>query len=294
MAEIQYVRASQINEAITLLNEPGVICRLLAGGTDLAILLRLNPTLCERVVDISLIPEMHMIQRVGDQVSIGAGATFSEVLGNPIVAETASLLVQACAQVGAVQIRNMGTLGGNVCNAAACADSLPALVCLDAQAHVRIPQGEQVWPVAELVVEPNHTRIPPGGLLVAFSYQVPHPSSRSIFLKLGRRNAMAISRLTVAALGRLDGNGRIAEARIVPGAVAPQTTRLKAAEDILLGQLPSRQLYAAAAQLVDEEVIRLAGRRWSSEFKEPALIAMTERALAQVFAAAVHDGQEAV
>ena len=294
MAEIQYVRASQIDEAITLLNEPGVNCRPLAGGTDLAILLRLNPTLCERVVDISLIPEMHMIQRVGDQVSIGAAATFSEVLRNPIVAETAPLLVQACSQVGAVQIRNMGTLGGNVCNAAACADSLPALVCLDAQAHVRTLEGEYIWPVAELVVEPNHTLIPTGGLLVALSYQVPHPSSRSIFLKLGRRNAMAISRLTVAALGRLDGNGRIAEARIVPGAVAPQTTRLKAAEDILLGQLPSRQLYAAAAQLVDEEVIRLAGRRWSSEFKEPALIAMTERALAQVFAAAVHDGQEAV
>jgi CO/xanthine dehydrogenase FAD-binding subunit len=260
----------------------------------LAILLRLNPTLCERVVDISLIPEMHLIHRSGEQVSIGAAATFSEILRNSIVAGTASLLVQACAQVGAVQIRNMGTLGGNVCNAAACADSLPALVCLDAQAHVRTPHGEQVWPVAELVGEPNHTCIPPGGLLVAFSYQVPHPSSRSIFLKLGRRNAMSISRLNVAALGRLDSQGRIVEARIVPGAVAPQTIRIKPAEDILLGQLPSRQLFAAAAKQVTMEVIRLAGRRWSSEFKEPVLITMTERALEQVFAPAMQDGQRTV
>jgi CO/xanthine dehydrogenase FAD-binding subunit len=294
MTEIQYVRAYHINEAITLLNEPGVNCRPLAGGTDLAILLRNNPTLCERVVDISLIPEMHMIQRSGEQVSIGAAATFSEVLRSPIVAETAPLLVQACSQVGAVQIRNMGTLGGNVCNAAACADSLPALVCLDAQAYVRTPQGEQVWPVAELVVEPNHTRIPLGGLLVALRYQVPHLSSRSIFLKLGRRNAMAISRLTVAVLGRLDSHGKIAEACIVPGAVAPQTTRIKAAEDLLLGQLPSRQLFAVAAQRVAEEVIRLGGRRWSSEFKGPVLITMTERALTQVFETVRYDGQEVV
>ena len=67
---------------------------------------------------------------------IGAAATFNEVLENQIVAETAPVLVQACRQVGATQIRNMGTLGGNVANAAACADSLPALVCLDAVARV--------------------------------------------------------------------------------------------------------------------------------------------------------------
>jgi CO/xanthine dehydrogenase FAD-binding subunit len=283
MTNNQYVRATQINEAIHLLNEAGVKCRPLAGGTDLAILLRLNPTLCDRLVDISLIPEMHMIQQKGEQVSIGAASTFSEVLESPIVAKTAPLLIQACSQVGAVQIRNVGTLGGNVCNAAACADSLPVLVCLDAQAHVRTQKGERVWPVAELIVEPNRTLIPPGGLLVSLSYQVPHPSSRSIFVKLGRRNAMAISRLTIAVLGRLDNYGKIAEARIVPGAVAPQIIRIKAAENILLGQLPSQQLYAAAAQRVNDEVIRLAGRRWSSEFKEPVLITMTQRALAQVF-----------
>lgn len=292
MTEIQYVRASGIGEAITLLNEAGMKCRPLAGGTDLAILLRHNPTLCDRLVDISLIPEMHTIQRSGEQVSLGAAATFSEVLKSPIVAETAPLLVQACTQVGAVQIRNMGTLGGNVCNAAACADSLPALVCLDAQAHVRTLEGEHIWPVAELVVKPNHTLIPTGGLLVALSYQVPHPSSRSIFLKLGRRNAMAISRLTVAALGRLDSHGKITEARIVPGAVAPQVTRIKPAEDILLGQKPSRQLFAVAAQRVAEETVRLAGRRWSTEFKEPVLITMMERALAQVFTAGIPGSKE--
>jgi CO/xanthine dehydrogenase FAD-binding subunit len=293
MTGIQYVRANRIDEAIALLNEPGINSRPLAGGTDLSILLRLNPALCERVVDISLVPELHMIQRSGREVSIGAAATFSEVLESPIIAQTAPLLTQACAQVGAVQIRNMGTLGGNVCNAAACADSIPALVCLEARAFIHTPQGEQVIPVTELVIKPNQTRIPSVGLLVAFRYQVPQPSSRSIFLKLARRNAMSISRLTVAVLGCLDSHGRIAEARIVPGAVTPQIVRIKAAEEMLIGQIPGTQLFNEVARRVVEEVIRLTGRRWSSEFKDPALVAMTVRALTSVFATQSSPTQEA-
>ena len=186
----------------------------------------------------------------------------------------------------------MGTLGGNVCNAAACADSLPALVCLDAVAHVRTPNGEHGWPVSELVVSPNHTLILPGELLVSFQYRIPSPGSRSIFLKLGRRNALAISRLTVAVLGRLDEQGRVAEVRIAAGAATPRFSRFKSAEDSLIGQFPTAERYAAAARLVVEEMMRITGPRWSTEFKEPALTAMTGRALAQVFAAPVSELRE--
>ena len=244
---------------------------------------RENPTLCDRVVDISLIPEMHRIARHGDRVTIGAAATFTEVLSSPIVIRTAPLLAQACHQVGAVQIRNMGTLGGNVANAAACADSLPALVCLDAVAHVRTAEGERSWPVSELVVKPNRTLIPQGGLLVSLSYEVPPDGSRSVFLKLGRRNAMAISRLTVAVLGRLDEAGRVSEVRIVTGSATPQISRIHPAEEGMRGQKPGKELYAATARRAADEMIRLAGRRWSTEFKEPVLIAMLTRALARVF-----------
>lgn len=283
MERFAYSRAGTIAEAVRLLNEPGVRSRPLAGGTDLVLLTRAEPSLCDRVVDISLIPEMHRIVRTGGQVVIGGAATFSEVIESPLVAETAPLLVEACRQVGATQIRNMGTLGGNVSNAAACADSLPALVCLDAVARVVTPQGERDWPVAELVRGPNRTQIPAGGLLVSLTYTVPAPGSRSAFLKLGRRNAMAISRLTVAALGRLDEAGRIAEARLVPGSATPQVCRFTAVEARLAGQVPSPEIYQMAAALTVEEMARLAGRRWSSEFKEPALQALTARVLARVF-----------
>jgi len=294
MERFGYVRATSVSHALALLNEAGCKSRPLAGSTDLMLQLRYAPGLCERVVDISLIPELHRIERQGDRVVIGAAATFSEVLESPLVAQNAATLVEACRQVGAVQIRNMGTLGGNVANAAACADSLPALICLDALAHVSTPQGEQTLAVSDLVVAPNRTILPEGGLLTALSYPVPTPGSRSVFLKLGRRNAMAISRLTVAALGRLDAAGRVAEVRLVAGSATPHIARLSAVERELLGRTPGAELYQAAGELAAAEMVHQAGWRWSSEFKVPALTAMTARAMEQIFGPLVANvGEEA-
>jgi len=283
MERFQYVRATNVAEALTLLNQPGYKNRPLAGSTDLLLLMRKKPDVCDRVIDISLIPELHRIEQQGNHVIIGAAATFSEVLSNSLVNQTAPILAEACKTVGAVQIRNMGTVGGNVANAAACADSLPALVCLNATARVLTPAEEFNWTVSELVLSPNKTRIPSGGLLVSLQYPIPPLETRGIFLKLGRRNAMAISRLTVAALGRVDISGRIVEARFVTGSAAPQICHFKDVEASLIGQIPTPELMLAAGKLATEEMTELSGTRWSSEFKVPALSAMTARALARVF-----------
>jgi len=293
MERFSYVRAESVPHAVTLLNTPGVRSRVLAGGTDLVLLARENHDLCDRVVDITLVPELHEIRRVrsangdtatvGDTVTIGAAATFSEITASALVRETAPLLAEACHSVGATQIRNMGTLGGNVANAAACADSLPALVCLDALAHVLTPSGDMTWPVAEFVTRPNRTTLPPGGLLTMLSYLVPAPGSRSVFLKLGRRNAMAISRLTVAALGRIDEQGRITEIRVVPGSATPHIHRFARTEALMLGHEPTTALCEEAGHVAVAEMSEITGKRWSSEFKEPALQAMVTRALLSLF-----------
>jgi CO/xanthine dehydrogenase FAD-binding subunit len=255
----------------------------LAGGTDILLQLRHDPLYCDRLVDISQISELHRIELKDGWVHIGAAATFNEVLNSPIIKATARVLEQACITVGAIQIRNMGTLGGNVVNAAACADSLPALVCLDAVAYFLTPAGEQHLPVTQLVTAPNKTLLLPGALLTSLCYPVPTSGSRSAFIKLGRRNAMAISRLTVAALGRMDQQNRIVESRLVTGSATPHIERLTVVEQALIGKQPSAELFHSAAKLTVDEMIRLAGYRWSSEYKIPALTAMTERALAQVF-----------
>lgn len=284
MSKFDYVRPKSLDEALHLLNDTSHTNRLLAGGTDLLVYLHHYPPLFSRVIDISLLPELKTITREGDTIRLGSSVTYTEAMESDILQTAAPLLVEACSLVGGPQIRNMGTLGGNVVNAAACADSLPALVCLDALAHLCGLKGERQIPVSEFVLKPNQTRLEPGEILTYFSFAAPPPGAKTAFLKLGRRNAQAISRLTMAAIGRVDAAGVIDLARLTPGAATPKIVRFTAAESLLLGQRPTADLLTAAGRCVAETMITLTGRRWSAEYKEPVIAVLAERALQRVFA----------
>lgn len=283
MARFDYIRADSLDHAVSLINDPAYKTRLLSGGTDLQVYLHYRPADFNRVVDISLLPELKVIRSRGKEITLGAGVTFAEVIENSLLRDTVPFLVEACRAVGSPQIRNLGTLGGNVANAAACADSLPVLVCLDAIAHLRGSPGERSLPVAEMVQGPNRTLIQPGELLTHFTFEVPPPGVKTGFTKLGRRNALAISRLSLAAMGRLDALNQVDFIRITPGSVTPQTVRFNKIEAMLLGKkLTSELIHSAALQVADEMVAQV-GRRWSSEYKSPVISCLAERVLNQVF-----------
>jgi CO/xanthine dehydrogenase FAD-binding subunit len=137
--------------------------------------------------------------------------------------------------------------------------------------------------VSEFILGPNRTKLPQGGLITRLRFAIPHPENRGVFIKLGRRNAMAISRLTVAVMGRLDEVGIITEIRVAPGSVTPTIGRFTPVEQALIGRKPSIALFEHAGQLAVEEMARISGRRWSSEYKEPVLAALVVQALDQVF-----------
>ncbi len=282
MPRFDYVRAGSVAEAVHLLAEPGVRSRLLAGGTDLLVYIRHEPPNFDRVVDIGRVPELKRIERRGDEVIIGAAVTFTEAAESALLQEVAPCLVEACLTVGGPAIRNTGTLGGNVANAAACADSLPPLTCLDAVAHLRSLVGERALPLDELIQSANRTAIRPDELLTHFTFLAPPADARQAFIKLGRRNAQAISRLSVAAIGRRDGQGRVDYVRLSPGAAMPVPRRLHEVEAMLLGQAPSDELLAAAGRRSAEAMIAVTGRRWSTEYKEVAIRALVEQALRRV------------
>ena len=282
MARFDYVRADSIAEALKLLGEPGLISRSLAGGTDVMVLVRNEKPPFDRLVDISRVPEMKRIERRGDEIFLGAAVTFTEAERNALLREVAACLAEACRSVGGPAVRNAGTLGGNVANAAACADSLPALACLDAVAHVRSLAGERSFLLNELIQGANRTAIQPGELLTHFTFPVPPTGVRSAFLKLGRRNAQAISRLSMAAAGRLDAGGRIDYVRLAPGAAMPRPQRFTEVEALLLGHAPTDELLAAAGAKTAEVMIGVTGRRWSTEYKEIAIQGMAEQTLRRV------------
>ncbi len=282
MPRFDYVRAHSIEHAVQLLAEPGHVSRPLAGGTDVLVYIRHEKPNFDRVVDITRVPELKVIERRGDEIVIGAAVTYTEAIESPLLQEVASCLVQACLTVGGPAIRNTGTLGGNVVNAAACADGVPPLVCLDAVAHLRSLTDSRSLPVSEFIQGANRTGIRPGELLTHFTFPIPPAGARQTFIKLGRRNAQAISRLSVAAAGRLDAAGRVDYVRLVPGAAMPSPRRIRAVEEMLLGQHPTEELLAEAGRKTAEAMIAVTGQRWSTEYKEIALQGLAERALQRV------------
>jgi carbon-monoxide dehydrogenase medium subunit len=281
MSEYTYVRASSLDEAVALLGEPGVHSRILAGGTDLVNQLRKGQVSCDRVVDVSHVPELGDI-RDGDVIRIGAAATHAEIAESNLLQDKAPILVQACQQIGSPQIRNIATIGGNVANAAACADTLPALVCLEALAVVVSALGLERVPVAELVTGVYQTQIPPGGLIQAFEFEAPPPRSRSSLQRIGRRQAMSVARLSVAALGALDGENRVSLLRIVPGAAFARFRRAATVEDLLVGQVPSAERIMDAGTEMARLFLQESGGRWSAQYKERAIAVLSERALEEV------------
>jgi CO/xanthine dehydrogenase FAD-binding subunit len=277
-----YACPTDLQEALALLNEPGISSLALAGGTDLIIDLSSGNLKADRVVDINRIPELKMIRENG-RISIGAAVTFTELISSPLLQNKAPLLVQACHEIGSQQIRNLATIGGNVAHAAICADSLPALVCLEADATIQSPDGSSRIPVTNLVSGPGKTRVPAGGLIQSFEIEPLAAGYRFALERIGRRKAMSIARLSMAALGWLDDDGKIAALRLVPGAAFAQFQRAATVEAMLVGRSPCERLYCEAGQAMAQLFETASGKRWSAEWKIKAIAAITERALRQVF-----------
>jgi carbon-monoxide dehydrogenase medium subunit/xanthine dehydrogenase FAD-binding subunit len=283
MAKFDYVIAETIDDAVRLLNKPGIRSTPLAGGTDIYVALRVNQPWFDRLVDIRRIPELTQITMEGDQIKLGAAVTFSRAIKSPLLQKTAPFLVEACKTIGGPAVRNCGTFGGNVSNAAACADTLPSLVCLEALANLRSPKGERQVKVEELITAPHETKIEKGELLTHFTFKAPPQHARSCFIKIGRRKAQSISRLSIAVIGTLDQDGKVETIRVCPGAAIATPVRFPSVETTLLGEKPGKEIIESAADQLVAEMIKNTGRRWSTEYKEIALKAIAERSLTKIF-----------
>ena len=266
MKPFEYIAPQTVAEACDLLAEYGAGARVLAGGTDLLVELRRGskhpPSL---VLDISSILELAGIADDDGFITIGPLATAADLMRSVPIHKFAPLLAAAAATIGSPQIQSRATVGGNIMNAAACADTVPPLVALGATVTLQSIADRRELPVAEFFLKPYETKARPDELLTAVRFPKLRPGMRSAFIKLGRRNALAISRLSVAAILELRKDGRIADARIVPGAAFPRWQRVTEAERMLVGEKPGEKLFAAAGKKVADEMIKATGRRWSTE-----------------------------
>ncbi len=275
-----YIRTRTIDETCSALAEYGSDARVLAGGTDLLLdLRRIDGKLPKAVIDISFLKDFGAIEMENGSVRIGPLATHTQLHQSSILHRYAPLLASAASLIGSPQIRNRGTVGGNIMNAATCADTVPPLIALGATVTLRSKNGSRKMSLADLFIKPYQTKAKPDEMLIGIQFPKLPPNVRSAFIKLGRRNALSISRLSVAAILQVGVDGRIVDARIVPGAAFPTWKRITSAERMLLGEKPSEKLFTAAGQKVSEEMIKETGRRWSTEYKEPVIAVLVRRAL---------------
>jgi xanthine dehydrogenase iron-sulfur cluster and FAD-binding subunit A len=280
MRPFDYIAVNTVAQACDVLTQRGADARILAGGTDLLIEWRRAATRAPKVVlDVSRVPELAGIAEANGHLTLGPLATHADLERSDLVRKFAPVLAAAAAAIGAPQIRARGTVGGNIMNAAACADTVPPLIALGATVTLQSKKGTRELPLTDLFLKPYQTQAKPDELLTSIRFPKLPAGARSAFIKLGRRNALSISRLSVAAVLQVGRDGRITQARLVPGAVFPTWKRVPEAEQMLVGEKPSEKLFAAAGQKVSEEMIKATGRRWSTEYKEPVIVVLVRRAL---------------
>jgi CO/xanthine dehydrogenase FAD-binding subunit len=239
LSTLEVARPRDLGEALRLLHDAGGE-RLtpIAGGTDLFVSLNAGTHEGRRFLDLWPLRELRGIRERDGAFTLGALTTFSQIREHRL-ARRLPMLAAAAAEVGGRQIQNRATIGGNLANASPAADSVPALMALEATVHVRSQGGARAIPIAALHRGYRDLDLAADELIVSVTIPLPPVRARQFFRKVGTRRAQSISKVVMAGVLRLDRAGRADHARVAIGSVAPVTLRARAAEDALLGAAPS-------------------------------------------------------
>lgn len=284
MKRFEVVQADSVEDCLQALAAHGREAKLLAGGTDLLPQLK-NGMLAPRyVVDLSRVTRLRTLD-VHDGLRVGAAVTARELELNQAVQTRYPALAESGALVGSVQVRNLATVGGNLCNAAPSADMAPPLLALEAEAVIAGPRGERRVPLSAFFADVRRTVLAPDELLLELVIPAPAPRSGGRYLRHTPRRELDIAVVGVASQLSLS-DGICARARIALAAVAPIPLRATAAEQALEGRPLTAELIEEAAGLAAEAARPISDQRGSAEFRRHLVRVLTRRTLTSALARA--------
>src|SRR5664279_4250755 len=293
MKAFGYVSAKDLEHAIALLGEHGAKAKILAGGTDLLVELKHAAHDPEVIVDVSRLRELKDIAVADDGLHIGALVTHSDIMNSPVIRDMFPALVAAAHSIGAMQTRNLGTLGGNLVTCVPSMDSGPALIALDASVTVANAEGRRRMPLAELFVGPRKTSLKPGDLLVDIVIPKENLGKPAAFEKFGLRKGQALALVNVGASFWAERDKFVAP-RIALGAVAPTVIRAPKAEAYLDGRKISAEAMAEAGRIAATEAKPISDFRAGAEYRRDLVAVLVKRALAKAHARAAAKQKELV
>ena len=275
-----YHTVRSVDEAIELLAKYSGSARIVAGATDLIIELEagLRPDI-HGLIDITRVPGLdHITTDDEGWIHLGPLVTHNHCAVSKLIIERAYTLSRACWEVGAPQIRNRGTIAGNLITASPANDSIPPLMALGAQVTLRSTSGERVVPIADFYTGVRQTVMQDDEFMADIAFPAPPERSRSTFIKRGLRLAQAIAIVNVAAVLELD-ESEVVEASIALGSVTPTIVRAEAAEDYLRGRTLDDETIQRASELAVESASPIDDVRGSARYRVEMVRVCTRRAL---------------
>jgi OHCU decarboxylase len=252
-AEHKLVAPGTLTAVLSLLaKDPGEWLPI-AGGTDVMVQYSAGKLPARKLVSIWNLPELRRIEVCADEIRIGAGCTYTDLREHEIVNREFTLLTSAASWTGGIANQNRGTIGGNIVNASPAADSLPALLVYEPELLLVSAQGERRVPYANFHIDYRKTRLVPGELIRAVCLKKQFSGYYAHARKVGGRNAQAIAKVCLAALGRME-EGAVEDIRLAMGSVAPVPIRLIETERIVKGKQIDPQLIQLAKTSAAAEV----------------------------------------
>lgn len=281
----EYYAPRQLEELLDILSVKQETAKVLAGGTDLVVAMREGELNCQCIVALDKVPELKGITLRGDTIVLGAMTTHTELAESALINTRALLLAQAAASVGSPQIRNVGTVGGNIANASPAADTVPAMVALAARVKIVRKGGQRELLLTDLFQGLGKTTLAADEIIQEITFNALPVGTGSAFIKLARRNALAISRVSAAAIVGCSrspaGETIVTDCRLALGAVAPHPFRVAGAEQVLLGRTFTPGTIEECVAAAFNEISVTLGQRASAEYKKKAGPALVRRALYQ-------------
>ena len=280
MKQFQYHEPKTAEEACLLLSKFGKEARILAGGTDLVVQMKRDAIAPKHVINIKKIKGLDAIEEKGEGYGLGTLTRLSEIASHPGLKEKFPILVSSAGSIGSAQVRNLATLGGNLCNGAPSADMAPGLLTLDATVSITGPTGNRTMPLERFFLGPGSVDLREGEMLTELFVPFPPEGTKQVYLKHGPRRAMDIAVVGVAVVLSLEQQtGQCQMARIALGAVAPTPVRAKETEKLIEGKTVDEIPRKSIAEAVRQEMAPISDVRASAQYRYEIASALTVRAV---------------
>ncbi|EHI97719.1 molybdopterin dehydrogenase FAD-binding [Clostridium sp. DL-VIII] len=254
MKEFTYKSPRTVKEALEFLNEANENTYIVAGGTDIVIAINDDRVNAEQVININKLKELKYVQIDKNVVRVGALCTFSELEKNSLIKENIKVLYKAVSEVGSPQIRNLGTVGGNIVNASVAGDSITAFLALNAKVVLKNSYGQRVMSLREFYEGKGNCQIKKNELLTEIFFDKPTENMATSFCKLGKRNALAIVDIGGAMVIERGNNNICTKASVMGGALARYPLEFFNVEEFLVGKEISKETLYSCFDLLSEAV----------------------------------------